>query len=376
MIDYQAVKKHLIRTLLDYGFTEKKDKTCRSCRVFSNGSEILLVKQNKQGEYAYYNNKSVTKDYGDVVQFIMTRKFNKSYKLSAEEFKEVEAELERICGLSAIKEVESRHVERPQLFDITKYHVERLDAAAVPGAISRFFGYRMIDETQLEPFKTSMGVLVSEKGFRMPLFYWQNLQGQILGAQNKYIKEGKCEKRFLVGTNRDNSLWMTPTKNRVGLFVAEDPLDAIAHYQLFPTANVAYLCTGGTSTKAQRRMIHNLAQQSNLPIILGNDNDLAGQLENMKIALELRGDFQYSTNVSAQKVTITVNGSAYEFTKEDMCKYLTKRQDITLALPESKDWNDDLRMQKKVDHLITSKLSLLEPPAMQTMPSRQEIKML
>ena len=43
MIDYKEAKKYLLPTLLDYGFKERKDKSCKSCLVFSDGSETLLV---------------------------------------------------------------------------------------------------------------------------------------------------------------------------------------------------------------------------------------------------------------------------------------------------------------------------------------------
>ncbi|MFR4460909.1 MAG: hypothetical protein ACLT63_06695 [Bacteroides xylanisolvens] len=34
MIDYKEAKKYLLPTLLDYGFKERKDKSCKSCLVF------------------------------------------------------------------------------------------------------------------------------------------------------------------------------------------------------------------------------------------------------------------------------------------------------------------------------------------------------
>ncbi|MFR4460910.1 MAG: hypothetical protein ACLT63_06700 [Bacteroides xylanisolvens] len=108
------------------------------------------------------------------------------------------------------------------------------------------------------------------------MFYWQNMDGNIVGAQYKHIKDNVSEK-FLKNTDA-----LLDDSSRVArLFVTEDPLDAIAHSQLFPGARYAYFCTGGTSTKAQR-MIHSFSQKFKLPIILGNDNDLAGQLENFK----------------------------------------------------------------------------------------------
>ena len=48
MIDYKEAKKYLLPTLLDYGFKERKDKSCKSCLVFSDGSETLLVYRNQR----------------------------------------------------------------------------------------------------------------------------------------------------------------------------------------------------------------------------------------------------------------------------------------------------------------------------------------
>ena len=91
MIDYKEAKKYLLPTLLDYGFKERKDKSCKSCLVFSDGSETLLVYRNQRGIYDHYVNKSASDDYGDAVHFIMKRILNKTTKLSAEDFCKVEA---------------------------------------------------------------------------------------------------------------------------------------------------------------------------------------------------------------------------------------------------------------------------------------------
>lgn len=351
MIDYKEAKKYLIPTLLDYGFRERKDKSCRAWRVFSDGSDVLLVKPNAQGEYVHYQSKTESGDYGDTVQFLMRRKLNKSYNLTAEEFCTIESELERIATCKGITYNTYMTAER-QAFDISKYAVERLDVNAIPSAFRRFFDQRVIDPEQLAPFKTSIGVLVSDRGFKQPLFYWQNMQEQIVGAQYKYIKDGKCEKRFLKNTDRDSSLWMSPIDGRSGLFVTEDPLDAIAHYQLHPTANLAYLCTGGTSTKKQREMVRSIATKHNLPIILGNDNDLAGQLENFKL-LETR-EIQHSINKNEGAVTLSIQGGEEAtWQKEDLI--IAIQQHIgtdegamfKLQVSDLKDWNDDLRASQK-----------------------------
>ena len=299
MIDYKEAKKYLLPTLLDYGFKERKDKSCKSCLVFSDGSETLLVYRNQRGIYDHYVNKSASDDYGDAVHFIMKRVLNKTTNLSAEDFCKVEAELSRIAGLGVIKDV--------------------------------------INNTST----------IQEK---QPLFYWKNMDGNIIGAQYKYIKDNVCQKRFLKNTDRSNSLWMTPIEGSKALFVTEDPLDAIAHSQLFPGARYAYLCTGGTSTKAQREMIHSFSQKFKLPIILGNDNDLAGQLENFKLAYHT-ANIEYAINSKTQRVLLTVNGAEREWGKDEIVAALQavmkQRTNMILSIPWAKDWNDDLRSSKK-----------------------------
>ena len=352
MIDYKEAKKYLLPTLLDYGFKERKDKSCKSCLVFSDGSETLLVYRNQGGVYDHYVNKSTSDDYGDAVHFIMKRVLNKTTNLSAEDFCKVEAELSRIAGLGVIKDVinNTSTIQEKQPFDISKYTVERLDLAAVPGACRRFFEQRHIDPGQLAPFKSVIGILVSDRGFKQPLFYWQNMDGNIVGAQYKYIKDNVCQKRFLKNTDRSNSLWMTPIEGSKALFVTEDPLDAIAHSQLFPGARYAYFCTGGTSTKAQREMIHSFSQKFKLPIILGNDNDLAGQLENFKLALHT-ANIEYAITSKTSRVLLTVNGAEREWGKDEIVAALQavmkQRPNIILSIPWAKDWNDDLRSSKK-----------------------------
>lgn len=352
MIDYKEAKKYLIPALLDYGFKERRDKSCKSCLVFSDGSETLLVYHNQGGVYDHYVNKSTSDDYGDAVHFIMKRVLNKTSNLSAEDFCKVEAELSRIAGLGVIKDViyNTSTTQDKQPFDISKYMVERLDLEAVPGACRRFFEQRHIDPGQLAPFRSAIGVLVSDHGYKQPLFYWQNMDGNIVGAQYKYIKDNVCLKRFLKNTDRSNSLWMTPIEGRQALFVTEDPLDAIAHAQLFPETRYAYLCTGGTSTKAQREMIHSFSKKFNLSIILGNDNDLAGQLENFKLAYHTI-NIEYTINSKTQRVLIIANGVERDWGKDELVVALQavteRRRDMLLSVPRAKDWNDDLRNSKK-----------------------------
>ena len=133
MIDYKEAKKYLLPTLLDYGFKERKDKSCKSCLVFSDGSETLLVYRNQRGIYDHYVNKSASDDYGDAVHFIMKRILNKTTNLSAEDFCKVEAELSRIAGLGVIKDVinNTSTIQEKQPFDISKYTVERSEERRV-----------------------------------------------------------------------------------------------------------------------------------------------------------------------------------------------------------------------------------------------------
>lgn len=48
MIDYKEAKKYLLPTLLDYGFKERKDKSCKSCLVFSDGKKNRKHKTRKE----------------------------------------------------------------------------------------------------------------------------------------------------------------------------------------------------------------------------------------------------------------------------------------------------------------------------------------
>lgn len=365
MINYKEAKKYLIPTLLDYGFSERKDKSCRSCRVFSNGSEVLLVKHNGSGVYDRYQNKTVSGDYGDTVGFIIRRKLNKLFHLTAEEFAIIEAEVARVSNLTAIQEVAyNGGISERQPFDMSRYTVDRLDLKNPPKIVQRFFEQRGINVGNLDPFKTSIGVLVSDKGLRQPLFYWQNVENQIVGAQYKYIKDNVCIKRFLFNTDRNNSLWMTPLEGKVGLFVTEDPLDAIAHYQLSPTANVAYCCTGGTSTKNQREMVRKLARTYDIPIILGNDNDLAGQLENYKLLAER--ELQYTINKADDTVRLCENGEEVVWSKDNLIQAIEGTMEwmslsFELKVPQSKDWNDDLKAAQRSKQPQTVKTEISQP---------------
>lgn len=87
-------------------------------------------------------------------------------------------------------------------------------------------------------------------------------------------------------------------------------------------------------------MIHSFSQKFKLPIILGNDNDLAGQLENFKLAYHT-ANIEYAINSKTQRVLLTVNGAEREWGKDEIVAALQavmkQRPNMILSIPWAKD---------------------------------------
>ena len=79
-------------------------------------------------------------------------------------------------------------------------------------------------------------------------------------------------------------------------------------------------------------------------------NDLAGQLENFKLAYHT-ANIEYAINSKTQRVLLTVNGAEREWGKDEIVAALQavmkQRPNMILSIPWAKDWNDDLRSSKK-----------------------------
>lgn len=323
MINFREIRGFLLAALEQEGFSERRDKSCRQYRVFSDGGTTLLVQPNAAGEYDYYSNPDDTEDYGDVTHFILSRKLgirsHGELKLERTEFLRLQRELERLGAYASSdpappspRGAYGRARQRPPFRLADHPVIWPASSEDALRSVERFLRQRGITIDPTHPdLAESIASLRTPSGYYNTLFLWRDAAGKTVGAQYKYITSDKasghvkCVKRFLPHSVRDSSLWWTPLEGRSGLFVCEDPLDALAHRQLYPEKNYAYAATGGFVTPGQIELIYRLweegrgqfpttpsstpnepaAGKNRFALILGNDNDTAGQLANLRILL-------------------------------------------------------------------------------------------
>jgi hypothetical protein len=102
----------------------------------------------------------------------------------------------------------------------------------------------------------------------------------LLQQHSKKIPLGDkmVDKVFATGGGRHNAAWFSNPPARVEhLFVLENPLDALSHYQLHRPENALYMATGGRPAAAQLALIDEVCQKYSIPNKhLSFDNDMAG----------------------------------------------------------------------------------------------------
>lgn len=257
---------------------------------------------------------------------------------------------------------------------------------------------------------------VGGRAYQNLLFLWRDAAAVVVGGQYKYIKDGVCHKHFLIGTARGSSLWYSDLSNAKKLLVCEDPLDALAHHLLFnvgsggrggvsvgeseasggggvvtenssstnckPDNNngggvvakngssavckpdngngggvvgeYAYAATGGRVTVRQIALLYWLAEREGLQLVLGNDNDAAGAVSNLRIA-DRWGSLAVDHDHDHGTITVTrrpcggsnAGGGDLLFAGDEQSFQLyvstyATHQHIPLAQPTHKDWNAQL----------------------------------
>jgi hypothetical protein len=180
----------------------------------------------------------------------------------------------------------------------------------------RLSGYR------LEPLNTGMNYLHNQRGIDRETLEHPNFKGAILQGNKLYrVKDGALvetpkwqnnviypfkrspdapnkemstlqqqygkeiqagdkmvNKLFAPGNGRHNAAWFSNPPAKVEhLFVMENPLDALSHYQLHKPENALYMATGGRPATTQLALIDEVCQKYSIPNKhLAFDNDMAG----------------------------------------------------------------------------------------------------
>lgn len=345
-IDFKQLASYLEIVVQRYGYIFDREKSCQKFKKYSHpcGDKILLLDKRNDNNYHYFRNCDNNLDYGDVTTFILHRlngasNLNVNATLKTDRLRLIK-ELDSLNLLNGVSQImENKNEVKPKLkesFDISKYKINNI--SEIDDRAYNILARRGINiDIKQEEFKNSFKIILSpQREYPNLLFTWTDENDIIVGGQYKYYDGDKCIKKFLANTDREKSLWKTDYQGKNAIFITEDPIDALSHKQMYPNKNYCYVCTGGNIAHLQFDILLNLSNSTQLPIVLGMDNDEKGREMNIKIIDHF-----------AKKQNVTI------LDKMEMVKYANENN-IRIEIPTDKDWNEQLKNME----LITQKNSL------------------
>lgn len=386
MIDFKAAKKLLLPLLIQRGYAKRSDKSSAGHLVMQNHEgQTRILRPNPRGEFDYYYNPGDDSDFGDAVQFLTRELFgNYAQRLTRQQYIQLEQAVRAVDPAASVTE----HTQQAlTVFDLSRHDLralEHLQQLSVPD-LYLLQQRGIAAQTLLEPrFAPSMCIkhsIVGGKEYQNLLFLWRDAADRVVGGQYKYLKDGVCHKHFLMGTARGSSLWYSDLSSAKKLLVCEDPLDALAHHLLFNVGGsaassgsgvasvgglvasgsdggvvgeYAYAATGGRVTVRQIALLYWLAEREGLQLVLGNDNDAAGAVSNLRIA-DRWGSLAVDHDLDRGTITVTrrqgdgsnAGGGDLLFAGNEQSfriyvSNFASHHHIAQETPTHKDWNAQL----------------------------------
>jgi hypothetical protein len=353
-ISYREAKKHLLTAIQMSGYAKDSEKSCAAWLVFrSEGGDKVVVA--RKTDYTTFFNPNIPDDKGDIIDFLLHRLNGVAVDTSLTQKGNTERlrqALDRVAGYTPSADTPTLAVKPPAA---ASYDVRPFTAAA-PFDVAQLLRIRGVSMEVLKQPDVAAELGLLHSGSHVNLFFrWRDERGNSAGGQYKYLNAatGGTAKYFLPGTSRHSSVWSTNLESRCGLLVCEDPFDAIAYRQLNPDKNFALLATGGAITREQVAIIKSKARLARMPIVLGNDSDIAGQVSNLKILDEAAKIISVDTRQQAAAICCSGGEQEKNVTLDELKAIVAARcrqsrgEEYCLAVPGGKDWNEDLLKRTK-----------------------------
>lgn len=337
---------------------------------------------------------ATSSEKGDVITFLQHRSgasvnLNADFRQNKEFIDRKLEEASNFTLKTEVAQVASTTLPVQFLQETDDYMIRQLPNSPdhLPKLVQSQLAQRGINPSVLwkSDIKDNVGILWLKRGEKkIPnlVFLWKKPKSkEIVGAQYKYQSNEKASiKKFVNGSDRTDSLWMTDTSNKTKLLITEDVYDALAHKLIFKDVNYAYCATGGSVTKDQVSAIRSIVQEKSMTLVLGNDKDGAGMLANLKILTDLKS-YEYNKQNKTLSVTLE-SGEQYSFdysegTQEMVAtiKTLAEQKGACLETPITKDWNDDLKLLSKPSKLLETAQKTLEDKPTQDRKMAYSIKL-
>lgn len=277
--------------LVDQGWTLDKKKSSKKHAVLTDGVSKVVVSRNENGHYIYFD--VATGKGGSIIDLVQD--------LTHKNLGQVRKELRRYVG----GEIE-RHSS-----SLSPIHLEKSskDERAVAQLAERWSTLKTLDQRYINSRGISQvddrfsNIKTDDRG--NTCFPHYAAGAGIVGWEKKNHQFTGFEK----GSLRGESVYATTNlKSASQVVIVESGIDALSHAQLFNTDNsVAYVSIGGQLTDKQVELIKEITHGKH--IVIATDNDEAG--------------FKY-----AEKLKDALG------------------QQVSWQIPESKDWNDDLKAKQ------------------------------
>ncbi|HEV8506986.1 MAG TPA: hypothetical protein VGQ53_16360, partial [Chitinophagaceae bacterium] len=163
-------------------------------------------------------------------------------------------------------------------------------------AISRIESENLLYEKHLLlPYTDANGRVVAlEAKNKLTPAHYQRLVLEAASNGEKISDIRKNPSLFYEGSLKNIALWVSNIpENPTALFIAEQPLDCMAHFQMFEKENEStiYVATAGSPSHFQREMIKDIVNTYNIDVIkLGFDREPSGFKFSTDILLRTLGE--------------------------------------------------------------------------------------
>ncbi|HOU68412.1 MAG: hypothetical protein M0P12_02160 [Paludibacteraceae bacterium] len=310
-----------------------------------NGDKIGIFNPQDSYQQRYFNMQDGT-DKGSLYNFVKNRLSNGiinnplSYPESNDENASINAVLHNYLNVPLITREKNRQniaLLRRQLCG----EEEKVDYQEQLGKIEHkeFFYARGITDKTLhsELFKDRIFNIKGEYSIGFPL--WN--EDKIVGLE----KRNRDVKKFYTGSDKANGIWHSNIPEKIqAVFVAETPLDCIAHRQLKGNDNTLYISFGGNLCATQILTINKLLNANREKIdanrfkfLLGSDNDSAGASYDLAF---LRTQISLQGNISEQMFSKDMEIQKFEIRYKEQGSY-------TNALQMKELVNSDVKIEEK-----------------------------
>lgn len=338
------------------GFEKDKIKSSQNQLVYKNETERLLILRHKTSGQTIYQNLNDSNDKGNIINFVVNR-INGYLNTAAKSKQDYAKAFEKLKNESAVISYtsEKKHKQEKVVFEYELYKPVPIkdDSLLVKRNIS--------PETIHHPLFEGHIVNCWNYSFKNKKNYGEQLigfplynQGKIDGLDMRDVDK----KRLAFASNKAETFWMSNyNKSHENLFVSESPIDALSYFEIKGDSSTTYITTGGSISEIQINKINSSIEKGVYKTLtLGNDNDLGGYKNDIKIIASFLPEEKYKI-VTSDRYSMTVFEEGKEIRLEELKEFKSHINQILykynlgstiyIDKPSEKDWNQELAESKK-----------------------------